>query len=323
MQKGRYIMYINQIFELSMTVDAKNLSPLLNAVLRNSDSIKETEDHLIDCSLEHKGILFLYQNSKYHKKVKVIINADLLLNGEPPNPHRLLQKIKKQLGKYMNGSFCLDQFTLSKVTTITDIHVGNQSKVGTYIKVLRRIGRVKGFTPVEYDCFDKDNSFCLTGNSNHIDFLLYDAKPVLKKYNFSKMNGTITVEVRLNKPSAVRCYCTDMDASTQIISLYEQRAKVFFDTMTRIIPDGMFCKKQDAIDRICRDVKDIRLRRRMIRLVVLVPEKRSLLLAQKALNYRHVDVVMDAFRKIGLSPITIGKRQDEKHLLSLYSYMEE
>ena len=91
--------------------------------------------------------------------------------------------------------------------------------------------------------------------------------------------------------------------------------------MTRIIPDGAFFKKSDAVDHIRREVKDARLRRRMIRLVSLIPEKRSLLLAQKALNYRHVAVVMESFRRIGLSPVTIGKRQDEKYLESIYSYM--
>jgi len=314
-------MHVNQIMELVMPMDTESFIPLLNAVFRNSDSIKEGENYLIDCSLEHNGILFFYRNSQYQKKVKMIVNTDLLLNGETPNPHQLLQKIKKQLGKYINGSFCLDQFTLSKVTTITDIHVGSQSKVDAYIKVLRRIGRVKGFTPVEYDCIDTDNGFCLTGNSNHIDVFLYDAKAMLKKYDLSKKAGIITAEVRLNKPSAIRNYCTDTDPSEQIIALYKQRAVVFFDTMTRIVPDGKFSKKWDAIDHISSKVKDARLRRRMIRLVALVPEKRSLLLAQKALNYRHVDVVMEEFRKIGLSPVTIGKRQDEKYLESIYSYM--
>jgi hypothetical protein len=33
----------------------------------------------------------------------------------------------------------------------------------------------------------------------------------------------------------------------------------------------------------------------MLRLVELIPDKKSLLLAQKALNYRRIDKVMNAF----------------------------
>ena len=65
------------------------------------------------------------------------------------------------------------------------------------------------------------------------------------------------------------------------------------------------------------------LRRRMLRLVALIPEKKSLLLAQKALNYRKIDDVMETFAKINVSPITISKRHDVKHLKCLYSYLDE
>lgn len=70
-----------------------------------------------------------------------------------------------------------------------------------------------------------------------------------------------------------------------------------------------------------RKVADMTIRRRMLRLVELVPEKKSLLLAQKALNYRRVDEVMEAFTDIGVSPITISKRHDVKRLKNIHSYL--
>ena len=68
-------------------------------------------------------------------------------------------------------------------------------------------------------------------------------------------------------------------------------------------------------------MKDIPLRRRMIRLVALIPEKKSLLLAQKELNYRRIDKVMDMFAAIDLSPVTLSKRHDVKYLENLYVYI--
>jgi hypothetical protein len=58
----------------------------------------------------------------------------------------------------------------------------------------------------------------------------------------------------------------------------------------------------------------------MIHLLALLPEKKSLLLAQKALNYREIDLVLDKFAEINLSPVTISKRHDEMYLKNLYDY---
>jgi len=59
----------------------------------------------------------------------------------------------------------------------------------------------------------------------------------------------------------------------------------------------------------------------MLWLIDLVPEKKSLLLAQKALNYRRIDKVMKAFFDIEVAPITISKRHGIKKLDNLYNYL--
>lgn len=61
----------------------------------------------------------------------------------------------------------------------------------------------------------------------------------------------------------------------------------------------------------------------MLYLIDLIPEKRSLWLAQKALQYRKIDEVMDAFAKIGLSPVTISKREQGQCFRSLYHFLEK
>lgn len=73
-----------------------------------------------------------------------------------------------------------------------------------------------------------------------------------------------------------------------------------------------------AVEIVRKEVKDSIMRRRMIRLLALIPEKKSLYLAQKEMNCRNVEKVMEAFAKINLSPVTISKRHDVKHLDNLY-----
>jgi hypothetical protein len=87
------------------------------------------------------------------------------------------------------------------------------------------------------------------------------------------------------------------------------------------VPFGNFYKKDKTVEIIRTKVKDATIRRKMLWLVELVPTKKSLLLAQKALNYRRIDKVMKAFFDIEVAPITISKRHDIKKLDNLYEYM--
>ena len=59
----------------------------------------------------------------------------------------------------------------------------------------------------------------------------------------------------------------------------------------------------------------------MLRLVELIPEKKSLYLAQKAMECRNMEKVMEAFAKINLSSVTISKRQEVKYLKNIYEYL--
>lgn len=55
-----------------------------------------------------------------------------------------------------------------------DIDARNQDNVSSYLKIMQRISRVKGFSPSAYNCFEKNESFCLDGNRNGIQFRIYD-----------------------------------------------------------------------------------------------------------------------------------------------------
>ena len=212
-----------------------------------------------------------------------------------------------------------------------DINVGTHNDVEAYLKVLRRIGRVKGFAPVRYECFENVDGFYLEGNSNGIDFMIYDPEGLYErqlnennigrksfKTAIKESRGTLRAEVRLTKTRTVRIYADKEDISAQMITLSKRCQDIFLETFERIIPYGDFYKKGKAEEIIWAEIKDARLRRRMLRLVVLIPEKKSVYLAQKKMNCRHMKKVMEAFAKINLSPVTISKRQDVKCLKNVY-----
>lgn len=327
-------MYINQIFEFSMMLDSDKFYKILNKVINKEEHLEKTEDGYIDQSLASKGIIVKYRDSQYKKKVKLVINTSVVMDCGKPDPDKLIRKLEKRIGEYFGYKYQINDFDLSGMTLIVDINVGNSENVAAYLKVLKRIGKVKGFSPSSYDCFSGDDSFCLDGNSNGIEFLIYDLeKALIEQLRDTNINrkklksmikdseGILRAEVRLIKPKAIRAYTNTTNISEQITELSENCGDIFLDTFMRIVPFGDYYKKDKAEKIIWREVKDSRLRRKMLQLLALIPEKKSLHLAQRAMDCRNIEKVMGEFAEINVSPITISKRQDVKYMKCIHSYL--
>ncbi len=174
-------MYINQIFELSMVLDNERFHQVFKYVHSKNGCMENGEDEYIDQSLEEKGITVIYRDSQYKKKIKLIVNTGRLLNGCESAPERIVWKLNKRIGEYFGFKYKLDDFNLSGMRLLMDINVGSHDAVVAYLKVFRRIGRVKGFSPVSYECFEDADSFCLDGNSNGIEFMIYNLEGLYRK----------------------------------------------------------------------------------------------------------------------------------------------
>lgn len=327
-------MYINQLFELSMALEHERFHQVFKRVYSKSGCMENGEDEYIDQSLEEKGITVIYRDSPYKKKIKLIVNIGQLLNGCEFVADKVTWKLNKRIGEYFGFKYKLDDFILSGMRLVTDINVGTHEYVQAYLKVLRRISRVKGFSPVSYECFEDVDSFCLDGNSNGIEFMIYDLEGLYRKQFregdigrkrikelLKESEGILRTEVWLAKIKAVRTYTGKKAILRQIIDLTEKHQDIFLEIFVKIMPFGDFYKKGKAEEIIWREIKDTRLRRRMLRLVELIPEKKSLYLAQKAMECRNIEKVVEAFVKINLSPVTISKRHDIKYLKNLYAYI--
>lgn len=322
-------MVINQTFELSMILDTDQFQRIFD---NKVGYLKELDDEYLDPSLVAKGITIIYRDSRYKKKVRLLVNAGVVVN-DPTDTDKLIRKLDKRIGEYFSHRYMLENFTLSGVTLTVDIAVGSRENVSDYLKVLQRVGKVKGFSPVSYDCFDEKTSFCLSGNSNDTDCLLYDLEQAVTDQLLNagadrkqlqsaseQTKGILRVEVRLTKPKAIREYTDATDVIGQIVDMMKNCTDTFMDTFARVVPFGDFYKMDAAVEIVRSEVKDSTMRRKMLRLLALIPDKKSLHLAQKAMNVRDIDKVMETFTMIHLSPVTISKRHDVKHLNNLYSY---
>lgn len=327
-------MCINTIFELSMVLDHEKFHKLLSRVYKRNGHSEKKDGEYIDRSMAEKGLTITYRDSQYKKKVKLIVNAGLAADSDKIDPDKLIKKLDKRIREYFEYKYRVDDFVLSEVILAADVDVHSQESVSAYLTVLHRIGKVKGFSPVVYERLDDVASFCLDGNSNGISFLLYDLHGMFRKRakdnNMGKKRlktvikaseGILRAEAHLTKPKAIRDCTEANNISGQIVEVLEKCQDIFLEIFVRIVPFGDFYKKDKAMEIIRNEVEDIRLRRKMLRLVELIPEKKSLYLAQKAMNYRNIEKIMKAFAKIGVSPVTISKRQDTKRLKNIYEYL--
>ena len=126
------------------------------------------------------------------------------------------------------------------------------------------------------------------------------------------------MEVRLKKQKSI----TDETViAKQIKKLAPNSRKIFLDFFTDIVPCGNYYKKKEAVKLIEDNISKQKHREKMLRLIELVPKKKSLYLAQKEMNDRNIDKIMEMFAEINVSPVTISKRQKISSLKNLYSYL--
>ena len=318
-------MHINPVFELTRVVDGEEFQRLFTRVQETLDP--GNGDEYVDRSLSHKGLTVVYRKSQYKKKVRLVINTSVMMGEGELDPWDALQKLNRRIRKYFGGELSLEAFTAVGVTMTADLPIGDPTRISAYLRVLRRLGKVKHFSPVSYACFSARNSFCIEGNSNDTIFMVYDLRSVLEKQLgkeavpfLNRARDVLRVEIRLTSARAVRTTCGKDEVEEQLLFLYEHSREIFMGVFRKIIPYGDNYKKGTAVEIIRREVRDPRLRRRMLRLLDLIPEKKSLFQAQKAMQCRKMDEVMDAFAKIGLSPVTISKRDTVQCNKNLYLY---
>ena len=330
-------MHLQHYFELSLTLDNEKFNKLLNRIYDKSNGeLYSGDDKYVDKSLASKGItVAYYDNSK--KKIKLTVDMNWIL-GDDETDHDNIAKSVRKLESRLDDYFCtkhsIDDFKVSKMGIIADIDVHKRWNVAAYLKILQKIGRVKGFSSLNDSRLDSNSSFCLKGNSNGIEFMTYDleklardqlietnSKPKKLKSIAEKAEGILRVEVWLKAQKTIRDFTEEIFVSEQIVDLSKNSEKIFLDIFMRIIPFGDYYKKNKAAEIITKEVKDRVLRRKMLRLLVLVPEKKSLLLAQKALGCRRTEDVMEMFSSIEVSPVTISKRHDFKKLENIYKYL--
>ena len=311
------MIYTLHTFELALNCNSE-----IFYKLRNKSSSKDK--HLLE---QNEGLQIEYHSGTYKRKIKIIANPTILLGGDSTrklwkpdddNISKLLRKLEKRIGRYFDDLIELDDFKLTSVGYAVNFDVGDRKGVKEYLQCLKNTGRVKGFKPAKDNLTGTKNSYFLKGNSTWIEFIVYDKE---SESNSKEFKGILRAEIRLTKQAAIRDYVKDTTTSKQIKSLASNSRDIFLSVFAGIVPFGDYYKKADAIRLIKSYVPKKRTRDKMIKLIELIPKKKSLYLAIKTMNDRNIDKTIEAFRNLNLSPVTLSKRQDIKYLGTLYRYL--
>ena len=114
-------MYLQTTFELTMCLDSEKFYKLLNRVYSGSEYSEGNELKLVDQTMAAKGIIVTYRD-KRKKKIQLSVNVNYLLDGDEPdngNADKLIRKLEKQVNKYLDSAYTLDDFSLSKMSMST------------------------------------------------------------------------------------------------------------------------------------------------------------------------------------------------------------
>ena len=341
-------------FELTLETNAKNFNYLLSRAYKMAKkdhhrvgySTRHTSyDVRVDDALASEGVMIEYHAHDYRKSIKLRVNPSEVLGGSDlklwkpsdRNVEELIERLNDHIDDYFDSSYTLDDLILSRVEFTANLDVGKEN-VPAYIRLMHKIGKVKGFSP-KYDALDyatgdirKERSFDLEGKTNGIAFTVYDKEADLKdkgkKEKARKAEGILRAEVRLKKRKAVQEAMREFDdpdglTTEEQIALVSKKCKHIFGTIfAAIVPYGDSYRLKDAEQRINTSRLKAKRRDKMLRLLRLVPEKKSLYLAFRELNVINRDEMLVWFAELNVSPVTISKREDVSHLKNIYDYLE-
>ena len=139
-------MNTNCVFELSMILDSDKFEEVFDECYCANDYPEEVDDELIDRSLEDKGLIIRYRASQFKKKIRLTVHSAAVTSSALSNPEKLVRKLDKLIEMYFAERFQLENFTVSGMTISTDLDVGSDDNLQEYLHVLKRIGKVKGFS---------------------------------------------------------------------------------------------------------------------------------------------------------------------------------
>lgn len=123
----------------------------------------QTDFGYVDKTLNSKGIMVAYHDSKYKKKIKLIVfpcfmideDQDELWKPSAGNISKFVGKLEKKIDAYFDSSLGLHHFDIARVIIAADIGVGSQEKVSDHLKLMGNIGYVKNFSPMKSGKRDK------------------------------------------------------------------------------------------------------------------------------------------------------------------------
>jgi hypothetical protein len=332
-----------QFIELTLNVDQNTLNEIMEdrsssyLATLHSDSRIYLDDCLIDDGLGFE------LHDKRKKKVRLLVNPSMLIGHksttelwqpDEKSTSKLISKLERRVDDYFDSNFELKDFKLSKICFTADVHLPDSKTAESYIRVLHKIGMVKNFLRVQYGkkgCgASKDHAFVLMGKSNGIVFAAYTSKsrsshfggePIWKPLILDQNRNSLRFDVLLKTQKAIRAFTYYDYAQDRITDLADTIDKPFKTVFQSIIPYGEFHKLPAAIKIVEKEIENKSLKAKMIKLMTLIKEKKSLLMAQREMFDRNIESIMNEFRKIDLSPVTISKRQEESQLGCLYKLM--
>ena len=92
-------MKIKAVYELSMELTTEEFNQFYEQAYQEDYWGEEPEEY-IDRIFCEEGLFIVYHNKQYKKKVKLIVDPEIMTKGNPANTDKLYRKLEKWTKEY-------------------------------------------------------------------------------------------------------------------------------------------------------------------------------------------------------------------------------
>lgn len=323
-------------------IEFNKLLSRLYAMSRGRFSIFQLEDNVWHAEIfKGKGIRVVLKKTKLGGYLKFIISLNDLLSSDdklslidPQHIQEALNSADTMLTGEFGEDFAINNLELSRVDYCINVNVGSGENVRAYINLLYRCDMRKGYKVIGLECPDFDSTKGYTARNDIVgtEISFYDKQKQLeqRKYEDSeRASGILRIELRLTKSKAVKEHTEGcINNHERIVYCIGNSRREILAVVRQLIPDGDYYSMKEARAIVRKSVKNQKLRKRMLEMLMLTKKLDSIRLAKKELRdkdpkikHEYFNIMMEEFENIGVNPVVLDKKLGGSTLASLFRYL--
>lgn len=300
---------------------------------------KNTKHHAF--MFQGRGIRVTLKKTKISGCYEFVLSLNDLLGTDDKS--RLIEPVKLQealdiadrmlVGEFGEG-YSIDELELYRVDQCINVKVDNDDNVREYISLMYRSEMKKSYCILADDSpdFDISRSCTVRNKTEGLEVSFYDKKEELEQRNevSEQAEGILRVELRILKRKPLELQTPEcMTNRDRVAHCMNASRNSILNMAHKLMLNADYYPYKKACARVKKLIASKKLRKRMLDMLRLTKEERSVRKAKERLLKLHPKIrheyfnnMIAQFEHIGVNVVTLDDDSEMKLLPSLFKYME-